>query len=85
MSFGLKLPGAGRIVVSETPGHETLARLQETPRHEGMVPVTVKLSAREQRLLKHRRGVKVRISVRYTPAGGKPRTVYLRTVTLKRP
>ena len=85
VSFRLKLPGAGRIVVSETAGRETLARLQATPRRGGTVPVTVKLGAREQRLLKHRRGVKVRISVRYTPAGGKPRTVHLRTVTLKRP
>lgn len=78
----LRLPGPGRIVVTETAGRGTIGRLAARGRR-GVVHLTVRLSARERRRLARRTRVTVRLVVTFIPAGGRPRTVHLRPVTLK--
>jgi hypothetical protein len=83
VTFELTLPGPGVIAVTETEGDRTIARQRARAHDRGTIYLTVKLSARELRLLGNQRPITVRISVTYAPNDGTPRTIRLHTVTLK--
>jgi hypothetical protein len=81
VTFNLNLPGPGAVDVLETApksteGRFVFARLHLTTHSGGTISAVVNPNLRGSRLVRHHRGtVSIRLSVTYTPTGGRPNTM----------
>ncbi len=75
----VKLPSAGRLRVSAS-GLATVSRRIDRAK---VVSLTLHLSGRGARRLRHRGRLKLRVVVRYTPSGWPAQTIVTRAITLR--
>ncbi len=81
LSFLVALPGAGKLQVTELDGKTTVAKTLFKVHRQETKRLSVSLDANGLRLLA-KGAFKVRLSVIYTPTGGRARTVTVRGVKL---
>ena len=94
-SFSVTAPGPGTITITvSTPGSAkasaaaakpvTLGTARKSVSKAGKVTLTVKLKGKAYRKLRRKRSFAVRLTTRFTPAGGAPAAPQSRTVKLRR-
>jgi hypothetical protein len=77
IDFVVNVPGPGRITANEkvSGARFVFARGSESARHAGKLQLTTRPTAQGRVAVKHGHGVRVTVTVGYTPKGGTLRTV----------
>jgi hypothetical protein len=78
VTLSLTAPAAGRFTVTARSGRTTYGKASVTARAKGKVKLTLKPASAGRKLLKKHARLKLKITVTFTPTGGKP---YTRTVS----